>query len=477
MSTRSSLWTLLCAGLALLPLTINAGMAQTSQVMVRPGVALPAGSIVLNPAAPLQIIRPASSQPQAGRFHTHLLLAIPQGGYPLVKQNTVGPPFTGYLAETPASLGCVYNAVSVTAGCNPNTVTTNPSGGSRAIAIVDAYDYPTAASDLATYDTQFGVSAPDFTVIYGTGLPANGCVSGTQPTGNTGWNLEAALDIEMAHAMAPAAKLFLVEAASNSDSDLFNAEQVAAKCVQANGGGMVSNSWGRADYNGETTNDANFSGSNGTSVIYFVSSGDNPGVEYPCASPNVLCVGGTTINRNGITGGFLGESVWNSDHDGVGTGGGVSAYEPRPAYQNFMSAIVGSHRGVPDLAADADPISGVWVYNTSYCGGWCVVGGTSAAAPMLAGLFNRAGYFSSSSTNAVSGIYGLAQSHSLASLVTTITNGTCGSANLAGTYSHAFNPSIDAAYILAKSGIPWSACTGWGTLKDSGTPNVVTTKP
>lgn len=471
MSTRIRVLALLSLCLAALLLTIDQGTAQTSQVMIRPGVMLPADSIVLNPYARLQMIKPASSLPQPGRFHTHLLLAVPQGGFPRINPNiTVGPPFAGYLFETPASLGCIYNVVTVVPGCNPNTVTTNPSGGTRAIAIVDAYDYPTAAADLATFNAQFGLAAADFTVIYGTGSPVNGCTNGTQPSGNTGWNLEAALDIEMAHAMAPGAKIYLVEATSNSYTDLFNAVQIATACIQAAGGGYISMSWGGAEFASETSYDTYFTGSN---VIYFVSSGDNPGTEYPSVSPNVIAVGGTTINRNGTTGAFLSESVWNSDHDSTGTGGGVSTYEPRPAYQNFMSAIVGTHRGAPDLAADADPRSGVWVYNTTYCGGWCSVGGTSAAAPMLAALFDRAGFFSSSSYNLVSAIYGLAQSNALASHVTSITNGTCGSANLAGVYPGAYNPSIDPAYILAKSGIPWSSCVGWGTLKDSGTPNVV----
>ncbi len=478
MSIRSTLW--LSTSLAALLLTVDTGTAQ--QVTVRPGVYLPPGSVVLNPASrgPL-IVNPSSGQEQPGYSHTNIKLVIPPGGYPQFKENTIGPPYSGYLAETPASLGCVYQTGLASAdagkGCNPNLVTALPTGGAHAIALVDAYHYPTAAADLATFDAQFGLAAANFTVIYGTGNPSGGCANGTQPPGDggNGWNIEAALDIEMAHAMAPSAHIYLVEANSNYYNDLANAEQVATKCVAAAGGGQVSNSWGSAEFDGETSYDTYFTGDD---VIYLASAGDGPGVEYPCASPNVICVGGTTISRNGSTGFFLNEAVWNSDYDFVGTGGGISALEPRPAYQNFMSSIVGSRRGVPDLAAVADPETGPWIYNSeSEWGGWGQIGGTSVASPLLAGLLNRADDFWRSSYKALDIIYRKGQARILGSVVTEITSGLCGSAYLAGTYPHAYNPTNDPANIQAVSGIHWSDCTGWGTLKDSGTPDGLAATP
>jgi subtilase family serine protease len=175
--------------------------------------------------------------------------------------NISGPPQSGYLIETPASLGCVYHLTAFGSGCNPNVVTANPTGGSNAIAVVDAYDDTTAAADLATFDSQFGVTAGTFTKIYGTGNPANGCVNGTQPSSatGTGWDLEEALDVQYAHAMAPGAHIYLVEAASNSTANLLNAEQVAIACVKAGGGGQVSNSWGADEDSGETSNDGTWS--------------------------------------------------------------------------------------------------------------------------------------------------------------------------------------------------------------------------
>src|SRR5579872_457791 len=412
---RLPLFWMACATAALL--SVHTAAAQ-SVMTIRPGVALPAGSVVLNPGGRYQIVDPASGQHQPGHFHTNVKVVIPKGGYPAVTPNVSGPPHTGYLIETPASLGCVYQITANSAGCNPNIVTTVPTGGTNAIAVVDAYDNTTAAADVATFNSQFGLPAGTFTKIFGTGNPTNGCVNGSTPptaTG-TGWDLEESLDVQYAHAMAPNAHIFLVEANSNSTADLLNAEKVAIACVQANGGGYVSNSWGGDEYSGETSNDGIF---NAQGVVVLASSGDFSGTSYPCVSPNVLCVGGTTISRNNINGTFLSETTWyNSDWviDDVsaylgdsqlgplGTGGGPSTYEPRPSYQNYISSIVGAHRGVPDLAAVADPASGVWVYSTTNCSGWCIVGGTSLAAPLLAGMLNQQGHFWANTATALTGL-------------------------------------------------------------------------
>jgi kumamolisin len=289
------------------------------------------------------------------------------------------------------------------------------------------------------------------------------------------------LDIEYAHAMAPSAHIYLVEANSNSFTDLFNAVQVATACVTAAGGGHVSMSWGGSEFSGETAYDSYFSGSG--RVTYLAAAGDSPGVIYPCASAYVLCVGGTTISRNTSNGFFLSEATWNSDYDNVGTGGGPSAYEPRPAYQNFMSSIVGSSRGVPDFALDADPETGVWIYNSTYYGRgtWIPIGGTSLASPALAGLFNRAGYIWASSSGALNNMYCLGQNASgetcttysggpISTYITAVKSGLCGLPKSTA-YADASNPPYDPANIFATTGIPWSFCAGWGTAKDSGNPD------
>jgi subtilase family serine protease len=193
--------------------------------------------------------------------------------------------------------------------------------------------------------------------------------------------------------MAPNAKIYLVEAASNSFSDLLQAVSVANSLVSSAGGGEVSMSWGGSEFSGETSYDSYFTK---PGVVYFASSGDSPGVNWPSASPNVVSVGGTSLSRNPTTGNFQQELAWQSG------GGGPSVYETRPSYQNAMSAIVGNQRGTPDVAADADASTGVWVYAYPY---WYIVGGTSLAAPVWAGIVNAGGSFSSSFVAELNAIY------------------------------------------------------------------------
>src|SRR5947209_13332983 len=188
--------------------------------------------------------------------HTNIRLFVPTAGtviggasFGSKPMSAGGPPFPGYFYETPASVACIYHLVATSVpGCNPNLASTNPSGGARAIAIVDAFDDPNAAADLAAFDQQFGVMPADFTVVY-----AAGTQPPLDPTG--GWELEESLDIEWAHSMAPKAKVYLVEAASNSFIDLLTAEFVATSLVQSAGGGEVSNSWGGGEFDGESTLD------------------------------------------------------------------------------------------------------------------------------------------------------------------------------------------------------------------------------
>jgi subtilase family serine protease len=323
--------------------------------------------------------------------HTNFKFYVPAAGM-AARQNSPeavpqasGPPFKGYFYETPASLACVYKLVSSPdAGCNPNTVTANPNGGAHAIAIVDAYHYPTAASDLANFSAQFVLPLGNLQVVF---------ANGRQPRVNADWNVEAALDIQWAHAMAPRAKIYLVEAASNSFSDLLYAVSVANALVKSAGGGEVSMSWGGSEFSAETSYDGYFTQSG---VVYFASAGDSPGVIWPSASRNVVSVGGTSLSRDSISGAFKRELAWQSG------GGGSSVYESRPAYQNGISSIVQSHRGTPDIAAVADPSTGVWVYVSPY---WYVVGGTSVAAPVWAGIVNSAGSFAAASQNELTTLY------------------------------------------------------------------------
>lgn len=336
-----------------------------------------------------QVIRPSSSMEQPGdlglRAHTHLLVYVPGGGTlrPAAKPSEL-PPVAGYFFETPASIACIYQLVPhQTPGCNPNVTIDNPSGGGGAIALVDAYDDPNAAADLAVFSKQFGLSAPHFEVVY-----AQGTKPALDPTG--GWEVEESLDIEWAHAMAPNAKIFLVEAADNTDENLFSAAAIASDLVVQSGGGEVSMSFGGAEFAQETELDPIFAT---PGVVYIASVGDNPGVEYPAASPNVVAAGGTTLSRNSDTGRFLFENSWQD------AGSGLSQVEPRPSFQNRIRDIVGDHRGIPDFSFDSNPNTGVWVLDTNAVPGpgWYIVGGTSVAAPSLSGIINSAGSFRASS--------------------------------------------------------------------------------
>jgi len=319
------------------------------------------------------IIIPESSIPRPGRINTNYFIV---GS----REFTPQPPPD---AETPASLGCVYQLVSGPTGCPIATSTNVPTGGIGAIAIVDACDYPTAASDLHAFSAQFGIPDADLTVVY---------ADGTKPPVYQDWIVEEALDIEWAHAMAPKAKLFLVESVQINTDPTWRAVAVAGKLVHENGGGVVSMSWGIPEWPQEVNFDKYFTA---PGVVYFAASGDF-GLNFPfhpAASPNVVAVGGTYFNRDN-NGNFLNEQYYTG-----GGGGTISPYEARPSYQNVISNIVGNFRGYPDVASD-------FCCAAIYLQGWGEVGGTSWGTPTMAGIVNAAGHLAKSTNQALTVIYG-----------------------------------------------------------------------
>jgi subtilase family serine protease len=258
------------------------------------------------------------------------------------------------------------------------------------------------------FNSQFGiapVNSASFVVLYAPfgGVALGSCKNDAPikppPAAGTGWDIEASLDVQWAHAMAPLATLYLIEAQSNSLADLICAVSLAGTVIATHGGGDISMSWGSGEFPSETALDSVFTASG---VVYFASTGDAPGTQYPSVSPNVVAVGGNTLSRNPVTGNFIFENSWQS------TGDGISRFESRPAYQNGINSVVGDHRGVPDVAADANPATGVWVFNSSFIGipVWFIVGGTSVAAPTWAGITNAAGGFSPSSVAQLTKLYG-----------------------------------------------------------------------
>jgi kumamolisin len=273
--------------------------------------------------------------------------------------------------------------------------------GSETIYIIDAFHYPTALNDFNVFSAAFGLppetstnpfagSNKVFQVVY---------ANGSQPPNNCGWAQESALDIEWAHAMAPNAKIVLVEAASNSFVDLLAAVDLADADPFAR---EVSMSWGGSEFSSETSFDSHFNVP-GNGIVYTAASGDTGGKTiYPGVSPFIVSAGGTRLTVDSA-GNRISETGWS------GSGGGKSAYELRPSYQNVISGIVGSRRGVPDWSFDADPQTGVSVYDSTPCGtsgaGWLVFGGTSVSSPALAGIINSGGNNADSGTE-LSLLYG-----------------------------------------------------------------------
>jgi subtilase family serine protease len=273
---------------------------------------------------------------------------------------------------TPAQIDQAYGVNSFHfVSSNGQSIAAN--GAGETIAIVDAYHDPYLASDLQTFDKQFNLPNPQLSQWSYT----------TQSNDN--WAQEETLDVEWAHAIAPDAKIDVVEAASSNMSDLFNAVNFARNQP---GVVAVSMSFGGPEFAGETADDSLFTTPAGhTGITFIASSGDKgaaPGVEYPAASPNVLGVGGTSLYVN-AAGNYLGETGWNNSL-GAG-GGGYSRYEAEPSYQTGVQRA--GVRTVPDVSLDADPNTGVDIYTTlpsTGRGSWQVIGGTSAAAPMWAGI-------------------------------------------------------------------------------------------
>ena len=235
-------------------------------------------------------------------------------------------------------------------------------GAGQTIAIVDAYDDPNIETDLAVFSQKFGLPNADFTkVVASTGTPAF----------NASWAYEIALDVEWAHAIAPGAKIVLVEAASASYPDLLKAVDTAVGL----GANIVSMSWGGGESASDVANNAHF---NHPGVTFTAAAGDaGKGTLGPSSSPYVVAVGGTTLSTDPL-GNRMSETAWS------GSGGGVSTYQSRPNYQ--LGFNPSNHRASPDVSYDASPTTGFQVYNsTGY--GWAVVAGTSAGAPQWAGLF------------------------------------------------------------------------------------------
>lgn len=302
---------------------------------------------------------------------------VDSGATPAVTNKT---PISGGLK--PADLHSAYSLPTEATGSSVPT-----------IALVDAYNDPTAEADLAVYDKEFKLPAC---------TSSNGCFrkldqegkTSPLPATNGGWATEISLDVQMAHAICQTCHLLLVEAANSSLAALGAAVNAAVKA----GATVVSNSYGAT----EEANDVDFTSPyNHPGVAILVSSGDcgyfneacergGEAANYPASSPDVVAVGGTSLVDSG---GSWTSTVWKDGGSGCSTVFSAPLWQSEVAH--FSETACGSGRSVADVAANADPYTGVDVYDTTPNGGnptgWGVWGGTSEASPIVAGEFGLAG--------------------------------------------------------------------------------------
>jgi subtilase family serine protease len=307
------------------------------------------------------------------------LLAADSVAFPnVIRMRPADMPSVNVVGYTPAQLRAAYSFDQVTlTDLHGNAVAAT--GAGQTIAIIDAFSDPNIGAEAATFSQQFGL--PQFNVPGGPTLKVMSQAGSTVylPLPDPNWSVEIALDVEWAHAIAPGANILLVEANTNSFSDLLLAMNKAK--VQP-GVSVVSISWGGDEFPGETVWDSAFIPRRTSPFQTFVvdSGDDGSPPEWPGTSPFVVTVGGTSLQISGNA--YAGETGWS------GSTGGVAAFEAEPLFQWRVQNT--GLRSNPDVAYDGDPYTGVAVYLAASYGnpaGWAEIGGTSAGAPQWSALF------------------------------------------------------------------------------------------
>jgi len=351
----------LSVALAMASLTTGPASAATPQVSTSSAT----GSIVPN-VAPVRsgALSQVCSTPKQAGIASCLIIRDDKGRKGLGVRHTSATAPSGY---GPSDLLSAYNLPS-------------DGGEGATIAIVDAYDDPTAAADLAVYREQFGLPAlapGQFRKVNQEGFP------GDYPAADPGWATEISLDLDMVSAIAPKADIILVEANSADLSDLGAGVNEAV----ALGASYVSNSYGGFDSSADLPAATQYYDHPGVAVV--ASAGDSGyGVEFPASAPDVTAVGGTSLTQAPGTARGWTETAWS------GTGSGCSAYEPKPSFQTDTGC---TGRTVADVSADANPETGVAVYDTysdgapDYGQGWGQYGGTSVASPIITATYALGG--------------------------------------------------------------------------------------
>ncbi|GAA3433175.1 S53 family peptidase [Kutzneria kofuensis] len=270
-------------------------------------------------------------------------------------------------------------------------------GKGRTIVIVDSFGSPTVQHDLEVFDKQFGLPDTQVEVLKWGEVPPFDPTDDDQ----SGWAGESTLDVESAHAIAPGAKIVLVETGiAETDGPVGVPEMMSAinHLVDVGEGDVVSMSWGTGerhfpgyevgDYTSLTTLRYAFQNAARHGVTLTASSGDGGGAQagsggfWPSSDPLVTAVGGTHLDLDNSGKRLTADSAW------TGSGGYVSQVFDRPSFQNSVKSVVGAKRGTPDISMDADPDGGLWIYS-SYdpaAPGWWLGGGTSQSSPLFAGV-------------------------------------------------------------------------------------------
>jgi hypothetical protein len=365
------------------------------------------------PTAPLKTdTNAACNQPQATGFARCMAIVRTTASHSLAAAATAAQPPAGALG--PAQIQSAYNLPAA--------------GSGETVAIVDAYGDSDADSDLAMFRSYYGLPAC---------TTASGCFRKVDQTGGTnypaddpGWGLETSLDLDAVSSACPACNILLVEADDNSDANLAAAEDEAVTL----GAKYVSNSYEGSEDPSELPLDSYF---DHPGVAITVSSGDSGiGIGWPSSNPDVTAVGGTTLTADPSVARGWNETAWDL------AGSGCSTMEPQPSYQIGVNTDCAT-RATADISADADPASGLGIYDTLGEGGWLQVGGTSLASPLIASMYALAG-------SPVAGTYPVAypyhdpsQSQDLFD-ITSGSNGSCGT-------------------VLCDAGPGWDGPTGLGT--------------
>jgi subtilase family serine protease len=377
-----------------LALAVTVGAALTTAVLTAPASAAP-------PAAHFGYgSERTCAAPAAGYAACFARVVVDKQGKPLA---TTAP--AGY---GPADIRSAY-------------ALTSANSGGRWVAIVDAYNDPTAESDLGVYRSQYGL--PACTTANGCFRKVNQAGGTSYPSTNSGWATEISLDLDMVSAACPDCKILLVEASSASFANLGAAVNYAA----GQGVAAISNSYGGSD-------SSQMSAYDHPGIAITASTGDSGyGVESPASFDSVVAVGGTSLKKASTSRGWT-EAAWS------GAGSGCSTLNAKPSWQTSATQCDGKANA--DVSAVADPNTGVAVYDsTRYQGrsGWQVYGGTSASSPIIASVYtmggNLAGYPASYTWGHASGLND----------VTTGSNGSCPTA------------------VWCQSGTGWDGPTGLGT--------------